>query len=444
MTRALFVILLVGAAMFGIVWVADHPGTFRVEWLGEQIEGEVWRLVVVIFAAMAVLVALVAVMLWIFRLPGRLRRWHADRRRARGYTALTRGLVAVAAGDTAEAIKHAGRAEALLHEPPLTLLLSAQAAQLADDGAAARRYFAAMLDRPETAFLGLRGLITQALKSGDEAEALKLARRARGLRPDTPWLLTTILELETRAGTWTDAAASAREAGRVGAMPQAQARRAQAAALLARARDLLAAGKNDEARAVAEQAQSADAGHPAAAQILARALIETDKTRRALKLIEAEWARSPHPELAALWRRVGEGDAIQVYKHMERLAAANPDHVESRLMLGLAALDAKLWGEARRFLDLPAGAETTAGRARAMARLEAEEKGDLAAERRWLARAADAAPDPAWVCGRCGYAHGAWRATCQRCHAFDSLGWRSPDRVQPILTEAKPGLPAKL
>ena len=45
--------------------------------------------------------------------------------------------------------------------------LAAQAAQLNGDELAARKYFTAMLDRPETRFLGLRGLLTQALKTGD-------------------------------------------------------------------------------------------------------------------------------------------------------------------------------------------------------------------------------------------------------------------------------------
>src|SRR3546814_2760390 len=67
------------------------------------------------------------------------------------------------------------------------MLLSAQAAQLNGDETAARRYFEAMLEKDDTAFLGIRGLLTQALKAGDDAEALRLARRAHRLRPDAAW-----------------------------------------------------------------------------------------------------------------------------------------------------------------------------------------------------------------------------------------------------------------
>ena len=68
--------------------------------------------------------------------------------------------------DLAGAQRQAKKADVLLNEPPLTMLLSAQAAQLDGDEQAAEGYFRAMLEREETRFLGLRGLITQAIKRG--------------------------------------------------------------------------------------------------------------------------------------------------------------------------------------------------------------------------------------------------------------------------------------
>ena len=49
------------------------------------------------------------------------------------------------------------------------MLLSAQAAQLTGDDAAARRYFSGMLEQPETAFLALRGLLLQAQRDARAA-----------------------------------------------------------------------------------------------------------------------------------------------------------------------------------------------------------------------------------------------------------------------------------
>ena len=118
----------------------------------------------------------------------------------------------------------------------------------------------------------------------------------------------------------------------------------------------------------------------------------------------------------------------------------SPLHRESLIALGVANLEAKLWGEARRHLTaaIQAGdGEPTVGQCRLMARLEDEEGVDREAAHRWLARAAEAPPDPDWVCEVCGAAHARWQANCSRCGSFDKLAWRAPARVQPVLMEAK-------
>jgi HemY protein len=126
--RTLFWFAIAAVAMFAAVWLAERPGTVTAEWRG-------WRLdttVGVVFIAVVVLILLsVALWLlyrWIVGAPGALFDSWGESKRRRGYQALTQGLAAVAAGDGAEAQKNARKAEQLLSEPPLTLLLSAQAA----------------------------------------------------------------------------------------------------------------------------------------------------------------------------------------------------------------------------------------------------------------------------------------------------------------------------
>ena len=139
---------------------------------------------------------------WIVGAPGALLEGWGESRRRRGYRELTQGLAAVAAGDGAEAQKHARKAEQLLSEPPLTLLLSAQAAQLTGDRDGAKRAFNAMLEDEQMAFLGLRGLIGQALRDGDQAKALGYAERAFKLRPQTPWVVHSLFDMQAQVGQW--------------------------------------------------------------------------------------------------------------------------------------------------------------------------------------------------------------------------------------------------
>lgn len=430
MIRIIGLLVLLAAVMVGVAWFADRPGSVTIVWQGWRIDTSVGVMLAGVLAATIICTILYRVWRSVTDAPRRLGRWRKESKRQRGYVALTQGLVAVAAGDPQEARRQARRAESLLSEPPLTLLLTAQAAQLNGDEDAAKRYFTQMLARPETEFLGLRGLLIQAMRVNDRVGALALARRAAALQPKAPWVLTTLFELETRNGEWRQAAATLERAQRVQALPDDTARRHHAAVLLERARAALAAGQPDEALRFAEQAQRADGDHPAVAAFLAERYNEAGKARAAGKLIEEAWARQPHPDLVAAYRHARPvAEPLQWVKQVERLVRLAPTHAESLIAMAEADLDAKLWGEARRNLTLAGGDHPSARVCRLMARIEDEEKHDAGAVRDWLGRAADAPRDPAWTCEACGAIHPRWQAVCSRCQAFDRLAWRAPLRV---------------
>jgi HemY protein len=77
-----------------------------------------------------------------------------------------------------------------------------------------------------------------------------------------------------------------------------------------------------------------------------------------------------------------------------------------------------------------------------MAALEEAETGDMAAVRRWLLRASEAAPDPAWLCADCGAASAGWAPTCPRCGALGTLEWKAPARALTVGRETSPPVKA--
>ena len=405
----IFLFLLFAAALAGAaVWLSDQPaGVVSLEWLGWRIETSAAVLALLgLVGALALMVAWRLVRL-LWTAPGRIAEARRRRRRAKGYKALTQGMVAVAAGDPDEARRQARKAEALLDEPPLTLLLSAQSAQLNGDERAAKRFFGQMLEREETAFLGLRGLLRQALDAGDKAEALRLAEQAQGRRPDTPWLQPALLELQAAAGQWHKAAESLARAQKRRAVAPEAARRQLAAILVERARAAEAAGDGAAASDHAWRAWKTDPGFAPAAALAVARLARDGRARKAARTARAAWEHAPHPEIAAAYLGgLSAANALERLRAMEQLAAAKPEHLESRLALAGAALQAQLWGEARRHVQ-PLAAEPTPLSARAcrvMAEIEKAEHGDAAAAEHWRALADRAPPDPAWTCARCGAA----------------------------------------
>jgi HemY protein len=351
------------------------------------------------------------------------------------------------------------------------LLLSAQTAQLEGDEMAAKKFFTAMLERRETEFLGLRGLLNQALRTGDRGTALRLTERAMTLRPSTPWVLENLFELEAREGRWEAAEETLAQATKRRIMPRERARRHRGVILYELSRTAVASGDRRRGLSLAARAQglAPDLATPAAHH--ARLLLDDRRTGPAARAIERAWRSMAHPELAQIYGTIHAGEAqLARVKRFERLAAQNPSARESHVALAEAALDAQLWGEARRHLEqalaapappamaakeansaanpsAPAGASQdghagpTPRLCLLMARLEEAEHGPGEEMRGWLDRAVTAMPDPRYICTGCGGESLEWQSRCPHCGRFDTLLWRTPAWVAagatlPIIAEA--------
>jgi HemY protein len=441
MIRILLLFVLIGASVWLAVWFADHPGRVEIEALGYGLYTEQVGILVVVMVLLIVIAAAIY-RFWrsLRRAPGRIVQHRGASRRQRGYQALTQGMVAVAAGDSREAKRFARKADSLLNEPPLTMLLSAQAAQLDGDEDAARRYFEAMLLESEMAFLGVRGLLMQAVRQEDNDEALKLAEKAQSLRPNTPWVLKHLLDLQVGAKQWEAADRTLREAVRAGAVDAATGRRRRAALAVESSRDASARGDNTVATKQARQAHDLDPNLVPATVAYARCLAESGKIRRAAKTLETAWTRSPHPDLTTAYGALGgeDEDPLARVKRFQRLSGLRANHQESHISLAEASLAAQLWGEARRHLELVTTERRSARALRLLADLEEQENGDLQAARRWLDEAASALPEDRWYCDACGSVAPTWHACCENCGGFATLEWRLPPGVPSTALRSSP------
>ncbi len=435
--RGLFAFAALAIVAGVAAWFAENPGQVSIVWRNYRIDTSVG-----ILAGAAGVLAIVSALLyrlwrWLWTLTRASRAARGQRRLREGFTALTKGFVAVAAGDAEEAKRLTRRAHALLREPALTHLLAAQAAQLDGDDAAARRYFTELLEAPTTEFLGVRGLLTLAEQEGDADAAMRLAQRAEALRPKVPWVHEKLFGLEVEAGHWAAAERTIRDALKHKTLDPAEGKRRRAVVLLEQSRRAEAEDERAEAIKLARRALDDAPELTPAAIRLANLLHQGGEDRRARKVVEEAWKRSPHPALARLYGALAgasgeDGDAMKQLKAVEKLAQMWPDDPASHLALGWASLEARLWGQARRRLQAAASDKPTATVCRLMAALEEAENGDTPEARAWYARAAEAEPDPGWVCGGCGAVADDWSAVCANCGAFDKLSWGIPPRVSAL------------
>ena len=431
MIRLVLFIVIIALASWGVVWVADHPGTVSLNWGGWQIDTSAGVLVGLAVLFAAIVAVIYRIWLFVNRAPQLVSGAMKQRRSRKGYAALTQGMVAVAAGDAKEAARQVKRADGLLGDPPLTLLLKAQSAQLNGDELAAEEFFKAMLKDEETEFLGLRGLLGQAMKAGDREAALELAHRAQMIKPKSEWLADVLFELEASAGHWGLASQSLKQLEKInnktGSGDASEQARRRSVVFYGRSLEAENIGDMTARTKWAEKAFNACPGLVPAAIRLAIIYADDNRPRKTASVVEKTWALNPNPQLLEpYYRASGAVGGIKKVKATEKLIRANPDHGESLMALAGAALEAKLWGQARANLDAAMEKGVATRRLYMMqAQLEEEEKQDGQSAKRWLHLAASAPQDPSWVCTNCGHAAHTWQPHCPSCGGLDSADWRS-------------------
>jgi len=374
-------------------------------------------LVALIVALFVALLLLIALLRWLGEIPARRRAAREARARAEGDGAITRALVALAAGAGGRARTEIRKARRALGDTPQILLLTAEAGRAAGVPEEAEAAYKALV-KGEARFLGLRGLLREAMNRGDWQEAQRLAREAEAAEPGAAWLRGERAALAIRMRDW-------REALALGA-PDAP----KAALALAAAR---AESNTQQATALERQAFEADPGFAPGALAYAERLRRQGDKRRARGVLEQSWAARPHPDVAEAYLAEA-GDALGRAKAAEQLAGKKRQDPESRLLLARTALAASLSGRARGELDALLASGRADRRAYlAMAQLELLEQGEgppgRAAEARWLREAATAVPEPVWRCGNCGAAHEHWAPECGTCGTVGRIAWPVPPNL---------------
>lgn len=330
----------------------------------------------------------------IIAMPGKIKAREKEARRERGVAALTRGLEAVAAGDAADASHHAKVARRHLDDMALTRLLTAQAAQLSGDGVAAENSFSAMLEAPETEFLGLKGLYLQAMKAGERDKAMQYAERAYRLRPNAQWAFESVFELGLQRGAWRETRDALAQARRNKIVPADKADRAAAALLTA---DAYAAALTSEPKLALSEAEAAlklAPGLSPAAVLAARLHAGNGKTGKAAKIIEAAFAADAHPALVKFYDGLyKDEDAGKRADLLRKLAARNEIAHEAALLEARAHNLEGKWREATEALEPALAGSPGPAAFSLMAAAAAGLYGEDAA-RPWLERAANAPRDP--------------------------------------------------
>ena len=435
MFKVLFFFLFLTCLIGLSVWLTDNPGSVTIYWLGYEIQTYFGVLLFALLGLLMSILLFARIVRVIFKSPREFFNARKRRRETEGYKALTFGMAAVAAGDKDEAAKFSKQAEKLLGNPRITRLLSAQTAALNGDGEAASRFFNTLSNDKETRFVGLVGLIRQAQHSGNTTVVHKLTKEAYELRPGSAFIVETLFDLQIANGSWEEANKTLADSVRRKVKPESLVKKSRAVVLSALAQSKKLEGNEKEAIFASESALNYDKEFVPAALIRTGLISDVKSQRKAVSFIESFCKRKPHPKILEAYVKLWQNEEdLQKYQRLQNLLDHKVVDDEVMLFMAQSALNAHLWREARSKIELIKEKKVTVSYCLLMSELEKLEMHDDNLSKSWLEKASRALPDKTWACNSCGAVALEWSATCGNCHAFDTIIWKEPPRVEQLHT----------
>ena len=397
MLRVAFILIVaLAAALVSVQIITNDAGSVHFEWSGWEADNTAWFALVALVAIVALSLPLLRLIMFLMDAPSRIGKASERARTRRGQEALALGLIAAEAGEFEEARRHADKAEDLIDEPRLALLLQARAAEVAGDTATAERAYSGMLQSEDTEVLGRKGLMAAALKRGDRTAARAHAEAALKASKTAVWPFQYAFDLAVQAGDWETALDTLEVGEKRKQLEDKVARRRRAVLMSAQAAKLERDRRADRAADLAQKAFRVAPAFAPAGALAARLLVGEGKAERAAIILEEAWENGPHPALAHAYRDIVPGETREARSERLRMfAEKRRDHRESRIVLAELAMERGDWGGAQAALE-DAYRENPSSRICILFAQVARGRGDENAARTWLAQAAAAPREADW------------------------------------------------
>ena len=293
-----------------------------------------WQAVIILGAALILgTIAVWSALLWLWRLPRRLKSGVGMRKRNRAIDAMEEALIAGAEGDVSRARKASAQVRKLAGSTDLGHIISATAAEASGDREEAAVHYEAMLASPKTRPTGQRGIAQVKLATGDLPGAVEAATEAFEANPQARWAFDTLFKALVADFRWTEAR-DILEKGRAAKHMSGEVyARRKAVLLTAEADYWMDSGQHDKALDLASAALKEAPDFAPAAAIAAHQLARQGGQKKAAKLLESAWSAAPHPALSTAYMDLYPGEAGSTRSsRVERFAQMAGDHREATLL----------------------------------------------------------------------------------------------------------------
>jgi HemY protein len=412
--------------LFGIILVLYHlPGKIIIHWNDYEIELATAFLAIAGFILLGAILLFHRLYLGIKNIPRKWQLRRENKLKRKAQKALHEGFNALAAEDYQEAKDQVQKLERLDESNPLSLILKTQIAFASGNKEEAEKSLKQLSNHSELSFLGLRGLIMLEEGRPHQPQLHQLLMEALKVNPQSPWVLQKLFDWNIRHALFDQAEIILEQLQITHFLEPQQINRRKA---------LLAWAEAD----VAYREQEFDVFYESILRALdlmpelteatfrlAQYYSESERLHKALKTLHHGYAAQPNPEYGIVLQQVhSAATRLDLYQEAEKMTGSHPNHRYSHQILAKLAIDAKLWGQAKKHLAELNKHVLTKSYYQLMALLETQSHPDQPhLAKTWLDQAALAPHDATWVCEGCTQTLDRWFLVCPSCHGIDTISW---------------------
>ena len=338
------------AAAVGLTRIVQQdPGHVLVSYGGYTVEGTLAVFVAALAVAFLVAYLVTRLIAYLSGTPRRIRQWRIKRAGEQAHRGLVQGLILMAEGKWGQAegrlTEHADSAET----PLLNYLAAARAAQLQRAYDRRDLYLKEAARSMPGAWLAV-GLTQAELQydHGQMEQALATLNVLSDEVPRHPQALKLLALTHESLGNWPELGNLVDRLRRLRVLEPANQQRLERTL---HRHQLVAPDNAEDLQQIWDSLPSRSRNDILLLETYVRRLMETGAHETAEKLIRRTLDRQWNDDLCEIYGQLQHDDASSRLSHAEKWLETRPDDARLLLTLGRLALQAKLWGIARRFID---------------------------------------------------------------------------------------------
>lgn len=394
MQKLMILLFYIVVLAFGVWELTENPGSVSITWYGYVIETSVAFCIALIIALTLAIHLILFPFRWVRSIKASLERKRFNRFKDLLIEALS-NVLCNNLSENEDLIKKLEK----YNSSDADLILMVKALSKTDPD-----IYDKLIKNPKTYQAGWQGIIDRHIERGEIIKAAEEVEKLLEKNEKKEWILKEAFNLFTLNGEWKKAMSCLESLRKIKAVSD-KLYNYQKAVLLTKL------GKGWDAFKLCPEL-------PVAALEAAKI-----KPKKAEKIYFTSWREQPSFEVyRAFTKLFVRENSLSVYKHTLKLCENNPTAKLNSLVIADAAINAKLWSEAKKELTAylakyPLNIDV----AIKMAQIEFDLNHNIHEAQRWIDKMSNLPPNANYVCTCCGHKTTDWMASCPVCNAFAGL-----------------------